>query len=182
MSYETNISPVFQSFIDDAVANGVAHGFQCVVFDRDSLLFNGVSGLASGPSEHAPKGKPFKPETLVWTASCTKLAVSLIVLHILERGLAKSGFSLKDLDNHEALVEVLPEFKHGSGSLVTKIIEGFEDELGSDGKKVMKLRDAKGKVTLRMLLTHTAGLAYEWNDYDLGELVIWFFHGYAEES
>ncbi|KIJ23512.1 hypothetical protein M422DRAFT_786154 [Sphaerobolus stellatus SS14] len=34
----------------------------------------------------------------------------------------------------------------------------------------MKLRDAKGKVTLRMLLTHSAGLAFSWNNPLLAEL------------
>jgi len=157
-------SPIFQSFLDDAVEKGVAPGFQCVVFDRESVLFNDVSGNATGPSDTAPEGIPFRPDTLVWLASASKISLSLIVLHIVERGLAKIGFSMKDLDSHEALVEVLPEFRHGSGSLVTKILEGFEEELGEDGKKVMKLRDAKGQVTLRMLLTHTAGMALYWNN------------------
>jgi methyl acetate hydrolase len=173
-----SLSPVFQSFLDDAVAKGVAPGFQCVVFDRDSLVFNGVSGLASAPTDAAPEGKPFKPETLVWLASCTKICISLIVLHIIERNLTKSGFAIQDLDSHEALVKVLPEFKHGSGSLVTKIIEGFEDEVGKDGKKVMKLRDAKGRVTLRMLLTHTAGMALYWNHPHMTELVSMLSDGY----
>ena len=149
-----------------------------MVFDRDSFIFNGVSGLSSVPSETAPNGIPFKPETLVWIASCTKISISLIALHIIERGLTKSGFSMGDLDNHDALIEVLPEFRHGSGSLVTKIIEGFEDGHDKDGKKIMKLRDARGRVTLRMLLTHTAGMSYCYHP-DLAELVPILWNGHA---
>lgn len=45
---------------------------------------------------------------------------------------------------------------------VRKIIEGY-GPIGADGKKELKLVDAKSKVTLRHLLTHSAGLAYYWN-------------------
>ncbi|KAF9519460.1 hypothetical protein BS47DRAFT_1336893 [Hydnum rufescens UP504] len=89
-----------------------------------------------------------------------------MVLHILEKGLCPNGMTLADLDNHEKLVQVLPEFKHGSTSLVSKIIVGFKKELGADGKKVPILRDYEGKVTLRMLLTHTSGLAYYYEPTD----------------
>lgn len=41
-------------------------------------------------------------------------------------------------------------------------MEGY-GPLGSDGKKELKFRNAKSKVTLRHLLTHSAGLAYYWN-------------------
>lgn len=34
----------------------------------------------------------------------------------------------------------------------------------------MKLRDAKGEVTLRVLPTHTTGMAYDWNHPNLREL------------
>jgi hypothetical protein len=45
-----------------------------------------------------------------------QICISLIVLHILEKGLAK-GLSLDSLDDHEALVSVLPEFKVGGGHM-----------------------------------------------------------------
>jgi methyl acetate hydrolase len=45
---------------------------------------------------------------------------------------------------------------------VTRIIEGY-GPVGADGKRELKLRDTKTKVTLRHLLTHSAGLAYYWN-------------------
>ncbi|EPQ56885.1 beta-lactamase/transpeptidase-like protein [Gloeophyllum trabeum ATCC 11539] len=158
-----------QAALDNAVADGVAPGFQLVVFDSDSILFDGVSGLAVAPSEKTPGGERYKPEHVGWLASCAKLTVSIIVLHILERGLTKHGFSLRHLDDPEALAQVLPEFRPSSGHLVTKIIEGF-DGIGPDKKKVMKLRDQKGRITLRMLLTHTAGAAYWWSHPLIAEL------------
>ena len=46
---------------------------------------------------------------------------------------------------------------------LTKIVTGYKDERDQDGKKVMILKDRTKPVTLRHLLTHTAGLAYYWN-------------------
>lgn len=43
--------------------------------------------------------------------------------------------------------------------MVTKILEGF-GPLGKDGKKELKIRDAKKGCTLEHLLTHTCGLVY----------------------
>jgi len=160
-----------QALLDDTVHKRVAPGLQCVVFKGDKIHFNGVSGFATAPTSDDPQGKPMTPTTILWTASCTKLVTSLVVLHIVDKRLTKTGFSMDDLDNHEALVEILPEFKRGSGSLVTKILEGFEDRLDEHGRRVMKLRDAKGEVTLRMLLTHSAGLGFPWNDELLSEVV-----------
>lgn len=93
----------------------------------------------------------------------SQLVISLVALRILERGLTKAPFSLSDLDDHEKLVSVLPEFKLKGGNMVTKILEGY-GQPGPDGKKEMKLRDAKKGCTLRHLLTHTSGLCYFWNE------------------
>lgn len=161
---------MLQTLLDDAVGDGVAPGLQCVVFNRDKIIFNGVSGYASLPSEENPAGEKMSKSTILWLASCTKLVVSLIALHVLDKGLIE-GVSLADLDNPNALARIVPEFAPESGSLLTKILEGFEDKLGPDGKKVMKLRDAKNRVTLRHLLTHSSGMGYSVNDPLLWELV-----------
>lgn len=146
---------IIQEFFDNAVAKGIAPGFQFSVFDKDSLIASGTSGLVDAGSETA-----FRKDHIVWLASCSKICISIIVLHILENGLCSNGMTLSDLDDHEKLVQILPEFKLGSGSSVSKIIYGYEKELGPDGKKVPILHDCTGKVTLRMLLTHTSGLSY----------------------
>ncbi|UZJ50783.1 hypothetical protein CBS101457_000103 [Exobasidium rhododendri] len=151
----------FQKFIDDKVKAGLALGLSAVVFDGDHEIFSGTSGVHTVAGDGTSE-QPMRPETVHWVASCTKLSVSLIVLQILEKGLAK-GLSLDSLDDNEALVSILPEFKIGSGSIVTKILEGY-GPIGADGKRELIMRDAKVKVTLRHLLTHSAGLAYYWND------------------
>lgn len=168
----SDIETTLQAFIDNAVKYGVAPGLQCTVFDKDKLIFNGVSGYASLPSESNPAGKPMTKSTIFWLASATKLVISLLALHVLDKGLIY-GISLDDLDNPDALAKIVPEFAPGSGSLVTKILEGFEDGVGPDGKKIMKLRDAKNRVTLRQLMTHSSGMGYAFNHHLLWELVSW---------
>lgn len=54
--------------------------------------------------------------------------------------------------------------------MITKIFEGF-GPVGRDGKKELKLRDAKKGCTLRHLLTHTNGLGYYFNQ--AGMLELW---------
>ena len=156
----TDAQKPIQDLFDSAVARDIAPGFQFTVFDKNHLLVNGVSGHAKVSGESS-EPVPMRANHCHWIASASKIVVSIVALKILERGLGKNGMTLDDLDNHDKLVEILPEFKRGSGHLVTKIIEGFEPTLGADGRKIPVLHDVKRGITLRMLMTHTAGLTYD---------------------
>ncbi|KAF8311377.1 beta-lactamase/transpeptidase-like protein [Clavulina sp. PMI_390] len=160
-----------QELFDHAVASKIAPGFQFVLFDQDSFLINGVSGLnlssqatdsqvarSSNPSHETKMAK----NDVHWIASAGKLVVALVSLIILERNLAHNGMSFADLDDHEKLVEIVPEFKRGSGSLVTQIIDGWEDGLDEQGRRRPRLREAETLITLRMLFTHSAGFNFPW--------------------
>lgn len=149
-----------QRLFDDAVTNGAAPGFQFCAFDKDSLLVNGVTGLATLASDDTP-ARPMRFEDAHWIASAGKIALSLVILIILERKMGYTGMGMEDLDNHKKLIEILPEFDHNAPerSIVTKIITGFEDEVDKEGKKVPILKDSKTKMTLRMLLNYTAGFS-----------------------
>ncbi|KAF8316589.1 hypothetical protein DL93DRAFT_2154645 [Clavulina sp. PMI_390] len=165
-----------QKLFDDATANSIAPGYQFVVFDRENTLVNGVSGYCDLPASAGAGGSPqdgakMRPDHIHWIMSIGKLALSIVCLMALERGLTSNKMTIADLDNHEKLVEILPEFKLGSGSWVTKVIEGWDEGHDEQGRKIPKLREAKTPVTLRMLFTHTSGLGIIWDGPLNGQMV-----------
>ncbi len=87
------------------------------------------------------------PDTVFWVASMTKAIVSAAAMQMVEQG--KVG-----LDQN--LGEILPELAR------PQVLEGWDD----NGKP--KLRAARNPITLRLLLTHTAGFSYEMWNADIG--------------
>lgn len=168
------LQDALQTYLDKAVAARVAPALQCIVVDKERVLHNAFSGFASLPSSDAgiiPDGTSFRNDSTVMLTSCTKVILSIVTLSVLEKGQTKNGMGIEHLDDHEKLIEILPEFSRSSGSLLTKILEGFEDGHDAEGRKIMKLRDSRTKITLRMLITHTSGLTCEWTNPLLSELV-----------
>ena len=82
-----------------------------------------------------------------WIASCTKAITALAAAQLVERGL---------LDLDEAVGARLPQLAS------PQVLEGFDAE----GAPI--LRPAKRAITLRHLLTHTSGMAYDFCNADLG--------------
>jgi CubicO group peptidase (beta-lactamase class C family) len=78
----------------------------------------------------------------MWLASCSKLVTTIAALQCVERGL----FTLDDPADVDRL---LPEWKD------SEVLTGFNE----DGQPV--LQPAKEKITLKQLLTHTSGVAYD---------------------
>lgn len=76
-------------------------------------------------------------DTVFWIASCTKLLATMACLQAVEKGILK-------LDDHKQVYELCPELAK---------VQVLQD----DGSLV----DKKNDITLRMLLTHTAGFGYE---------------------
>lgn len=150
------VDQLFQEAIDQ----GIAPGLQYTVFNKNEILSSKAVGISRPISDAEPKGRPMLPETPVHLSSAGKLLVSIAVLAVLERGLAFNGMTVDDIDNHEKLIEILPEFGAQSDSWAGKVLVGFEPELGPDGKKVPILREPTVKVTLRHFFTHTAGHPY----------------------
>jgi CubicO group peptidase (beta-lactamase class C family) len=83
---------------------------------------------------------PMTLDTVVWIASMTKAITATAAMQLVERG----KLSL-DRPAHD----VVPELAKA------RVLEGF------DGAGQPKLRAPKGPITLKQLLTHTAGFSYE---------------------
>lgn len=130
--------------IDQATASGKIPGFVLNVVNRngDSLV-----SYASG-KEGASTDKPMTTDHVFWLASCSKLLGAICAMQQVEKGL----IGLDDADKVEELVPELRDVK-----LIKKV----------DGK--LTLVEKTKRITLRMLLTHTAGFSYT------------FFHPWLKE-
>lgn len=93
----------------------------------------GITGLESR--------KPMTPDNVFWMASCSKMVAALLVLQSVERGLVK-------LDDPADVEKWCPELTN---------IPVFK-ELAPDG--TVTLVPKKSRITLRQLLSHTAGFGY----------------------
>lgn len=110
------------------------------------LVFVAVDRNGKTLTEHA-SGKRGKNggegamtlDTTFWIASCTKMITGLACMQLVEQGKIS-------LDDHKAVYKLCPELEK---------IKVWEDG---------KLVDKKGDITLRMLLTHTAGFGYDFFD------------------
>ena len=91
---------------------------------------------------------PLTTASTFWLASCTKLLTSIACLQLVEKGL---------LDLDEPVYRKLPEF----GEI--KVLEGWKE----DGSPKMGKGEESKAVTLRHLLTHTSGLAYDFLSPDI---------------
>jgi CubicO group peptidase (beta-lactamase class C family) len=86
------------------------------------------------------KDAPMTLDTVVWIASMTKAITATAAMQLVERGKIKLEQAASELVPHLASPQVL---------------EGFD----ASGKP--RLRPAKRPITVRQLLTHTAGFSYE---------------------
>ncbi|KAI1047169.1 hypothetical protein LB505_013192 [Fusarium chuoi] len=115
-------------------------GLVYVAVDRDgNNIFSHASGKR-GVGMH----QDMDLETSFWIASCTKLVTAIAAMQLVEQGRV-------DLDSEEDIQRLLPEL-----SRLQVIVEETNGEL--------RLVDQERKITLRMLLTHTAGFGYSFSN------------------
>lgn len=133
-----------QSTLDGVTANkesGVP-GLVFLAADKNGeTLVSQVSGNFG-----AQTPRPMTLDSVFWIASCTKLITAIACLQLVEQG--KIG-----LDDHQMLYKYVPELEK------MKMVS-----LEPDGFITKKLVDRPGNITLRMLLSHTAGFAYTFLD------------------
>ena len=90
-----------------------------------------------------PDGPAMTLDTVFWIASMTKAVTSTAAMQLVEQG---------KLQLDRPISDILPELR------APQVLEGF------DASGAPRLRPARRPITLRHLLTHTAGFSYDvWN-------------------
>lgn len=135
MSAQEKIDSILQA----AVGAGDVPGVVAMATDRDGTIYEGGFGerVLGG-------GSAMSPDTVGWIASMTKAVTGAAAMQLVEQG---------KLDLDKPAGTIVPHLGN------VQVLEGF------DGGGKPKLRAPAQSVTLRHLLTHTAGFSYEiWND------------------
>ena len=133
-----SIQQTADALLRNATADGAVPGVVAGATNRDGNLYLGGFGerVLGG-------GEEMTPDTVGWLASMTKALTGAAAMQLVERGRL-------DLDTPAA--QVVPALGDA------RVLEGFEE----DGKP--RTRAPSRAITLRHLLTHTAGFSYEiWN-------------------
>ena len=127
-----------QAILDRGAGDGDVVGAVAQVVTGDGVLAAAAAGERSADAD-AGAG-PMTLDTVCWIASMTKAITGTAAMQLVERG---------ELELDAPASEVLP------GLAEVGVLEGFDD----DGQP--QVRPARTPITLRHLLTHTAGFGYE---------------------
>ena len=118
--------------------SGAIPGVVAAAADAGGTIFEAGFGRRDVDS-----GAPMTSDTVVWIASMTKAVTGACATQLVEQG---------KLSLDEPIATVVPELGR------VQVLEGFD----AAGKP--RLRAPRGPITLRQLLTHTSGFAYDlWN-------------------
>ena len=121
-----------------AAESGDVPGVVAAATDRNETIYEGGFGsrVLGEPAE-------MTPDTVVWIASMTKALTGTAAMQLVEQG---------KLTLDTPASEVIPALGE------VAVLEGF------DAEGQPRTRAPRGAITLRHLLTHTAGFGYEfWN-------------------
>jgi CubicO group peptidase (beta-lactamase class C family) len=124
--------------LSGAVSAGDVPGVVALAADDKGVFYEGAFG-----KRNLVTGAAMTPDTMFWIASMTKAVTSVAAMQMVEQG---------KLSLDKPISDVVMELS------AAQVLEGFDAE----GKP--KLRPPKRPITLRHLLTHTAGFSYDlWN-------------------
>ncbi|KAI1809682.1 beta-lactamase/transpeptidase-like protein [Poronia punctata] len=144
MPFSEQAITTLRSAIDGAVGdndNKIPGATISIIDKQGNDLFTYSAGKTGQNSSES-----MTPENIFWIASCSKMITSLACMQLVERGVLR-------LDDAEQLEgKFLPELKN------VKVLK--KDGSGS-------LEEKKRGITLRMLLTHTAGFGYSFFNNEL---------------
>ena len=116
-------------------------GVAAVAANDRGVIYEGAFG-----TRDLAQGQGMTLDTIFRLASMTKAVTSVAAMQLVEQG---------RLQLDAPIGNVLPELS------APQVLEGFEDS------GAPRLRPAKRPITLRQLLTHTAGFGYEFDNADL---------------
>jgi methyl acetate hydrolase len=121
--------------LGSAIERGDVPGVVAMAAARDGVVYQAAFGRRALSGEAA-----MSTDTVFWIASMTKAITSAAAMQLVEQG--------KLALDHQ-IADVLPELS------TPQVLEGF------DPSGEPRLRPAKRPITLRHLLTHTAGFVYD---------------------
>ena len=123
--------------LEAAASSGRVPGVVALAANRDGLVYQGAFG------KRLADGAPMMTDTVFRIASMTKAVTGVAAMQCVERDI---------LSLDQPASEILPELAE------PQVLEGYD----ASGQPIV--RPARRKITLRMLLTHTAGFVYHvWN-------------------
>jgi len=124
--------------LERAADSGEVPGVVAAAATKDGVIFEGGYG-----KRDLARGAPMEADAVVWIASMTKAITCACAMQQIERDKLSLDAPIKT---------ILPELAS------PKVLEGFD----ADGNP--RTRPARGDLTLRHLMTHTSGFAYDfWN-------------------
>ena len=125
--------------LTESVKSGRVPGVVALAANDKGTIYSGAFGVRS-----LGQPQPMTVDSVFWIASMTKAVTTAAAMQMVEQGKLK-------LDQPAS--EILPDLASA------QVLEGF------DAAGTPKLRPAKRPITLRQLLTHTAGYTYDiWNE------------------
>jgi methyl acetate hydrolase len=117
---------------------GEIPGVVAMAANNQEVIYQGAFG-----KRDLSKDEAMTPDTVFWIASMTKAITAAAAMQLVEQG---------KLSLDAPIATVLPDLA------APQVLEGF------DAQGEPKLRPAKNPITLRHLMTHTAGFCYDlWN-------------------
>ncbi len=130
--------PGVDEVLKTAIDRGDVPGVVAMAATRDGVFYQGAFGR-----RNLPDGAAMTADTVFWIASMTKAITSTAAMQLVEQG---------KLAIDQPIAGILPELAS------PQVLEGF------DAAGAPKLRPAQRPITLRHLITHTAGFVYDiWN-------------------
>ena len=132
---DSSLQASADSVLQAAADGGDVPGVVAVATNRDGNIYEGGFGR-----RNLNESTPMSPDTVVWIASMTKALTGTAAMQLVEQG---------KIDLDSPVTRWVPDLAR------TQVLDGWD----ADGQP--RMRPPKRPITMRHLLTHTAGFAYD---------------------